>query len=115
MTSPTASGMIHMSTWSVQGIRDAMAEGENGLDVKRWGVGLPFRAHAILCVVSLYDTIFENPKKNRDDRLELAMKEYKKRAHGTQFDMSPVLTRQLMFDMYDSVNKVVKADKEGMA
>lgn len=105
---------IIMSNWSPEGIREVMREGEEGINVERWGVGLPFRIHAIMCAVSLYDAVFENPKKRQASVIALAMEGYREKAKETKVEMSELLTRQLMYDMYRSVVKVVNADKEAM-
>lgn len=106
--------MLEMSKWSVAGIREAMREGEEGLDRERWGVGLPFRIQAIACCVALYDAMWENPKKKKEEVIRLATEDATIRLKEIGMPAMMLVNRQLCIDMWRSMRTVVREDKEGM-
>ena len=106
---------IRMSTWSPDGIRRALKEGEDGINPHRWGAGLAFRIQAIQCAVCLYDAVFEHPEDSEEEQIELALVDYAERSKATGVSMSRLLTVQLMHDMHEAMIEVVREDLEVVA
>ena len=101
---------IRMSTWSPDGIRRALKEGEEGIDPHRWGAGLVFRVQAIQCAVCLYDAVYEHPEGSEEEQIEFALVDYAERSATTGVNMSRLLTVQLMHDMHEAMTEVVRED-----
>lgn len=106
--------MMEMNRWTAEGIRAAMEEGERELDTDRWGVGLPFRIQAIACCVALYDAIWENPGKKKEEVIRLAAKDATVRLKELGIPTMMLINKQLCIDMWRSMKTVVKEDKAGM-
>lgn len=103
--------MLELNKWSAAGIREAMREGEEGLDQERWGVGLPFRIQAIACCVALYDAIWENPGKKKEEVIGLAVKDATVRLKELGIPTMMLINKQLCIDMWRSMKKVVAEDR----
>lgn len=100
-----------LSRWTPEGVRDAMDEGERGIDTDRWGAGIGFRIQAIACAVATYDARFENNGGDMDAVLDIAADDAMQRLADIGLEnMSRLVCRQLCRDMYEAVGTVLAQD-----